>query len=454
VKEEWWLEAPKIAVKPPGPKAMKIIEMNNRYMSGLCRGISRILQVVFDEAKGALVKDADGNLYIDFTSAVTCCNTGFAHPRVVKAVQEQIAKFQHCYEYPTELRGEVARLLCEITPGDYDKAVIFSNCGAESIENALRIAEMVTGKHEIISLWESFHGKTRGTTSYTTMRGVKAGLKLLPKAYSIPYPDCNHCFLKKEYPDCGLQCLDFFDYVINFETSGDIAALILEPILGGGCAVPPKDYWPALKEKCEDYNILFIDDEVQAGFGRTGKMWAIEHYGVEPDIITGGKGLASGLPAGSTVCRKSLSDSPEMLERYTGLFTSTFGGNPVILAAAKASIEVYLEEKLPEHAGEVGEHIMKRCNEMAEDHKILGHIQGKGLLIGVEIVEDKGADKPSKKYTLDICKRAFEKGLLIFNTGWHGGFLKINPVLAITKEQADKGLDILDDAIGDLEKTL
>lgn len=447
------LEAPKIIVKPPGPKAKKIIELNNSYVSDLQKGISRVVQVVYDHAYGATVIDVDGNAYVDFTDAVTCCNAGFAHPKVVKAIQEQAAKFLHCYEYPSELRGEVAKLLCEITPGDFEKRVIFSSSGSESNETALRLAELATHKHEIISLWESFHGKTRGVASHTTIPKVRKDLRVLPQAYSIPYPDCNHCFLKLKYSSCGLRCLDLLEPVINFETTGDVAAVIVEPVLGMGCAVPPDDYWPALKEKCEKRNILFIDDEVQTGFGRTGKMWAMEYCGVKPDIITGGKGLANGLPAGSTVCRKDITDTKEMLDKYAGLFTSTHGANPIIMAAAKASIEVYLDEKLPEHAADVGKYVMKRCLEMAEDHKIIGTVQGRGLLIGIELFE-KGTNKPSKNYAIEVCRKSFENGLLIFNTGWHGASVKICPALVITQEESGRGLDILDKVFTEIEQKI
>jgi 4-aminobutyrate aminotransferase-like enzyme len=450
--KELELKSPRIVVKPPGPKAREIIERCNKSVSALAVGIGKVLQIVFSDAKGALVKDVDGNIFIDFTSAVTTNNTGHSHPKVVEAIVQQAEKFIHAYEYPYELKAEVAELLCQITPGNFEKAVIFSNCGTESVENALRIAEMYTKRREIISLWQSFHGKTRGSASITTYGSkLRKGIKKLPEIHHIPYPDCNHCPLHETYPECGIKCLEFFDHVINFETDGEIAAVIFEPILGGGCVVPPPEYWPALAKKCREVGALVIDDEVQASFGRTGKMFAIQHYeGVEPDIITCGKGLASGLPVGSTILRKDISD--ELAKDYGGLFTSTFGANAVILAAAKASIETYLEEKLPEKAAKLGEHTIKRCKEMSERHEIIGHIQGKGLLIGLELVKDKEKDIPARDYALEVCKRAFENGLLIFNTGWQGNFVKINPPLVITKEQLDSGLDILEKVISEIER--
>ena len=450
--EEWWLEAPKIVTTPPGPRARRIIERNEKFVSGLAVGIGKLLKIVYDEARGAVIKDVDGNLYIDFTSSITACNTGHCHPRVVEAIKRQAERFIHAYEYPTDLKAEVSEKLCKITPGKFEKTVIFSNCGTESIENAVRIAELYKKKHEIISLWESFHGKTRASSSLTTY-GVKVreGLTKLPGIYHIPYPDCNHCFLHREYPDCGVQCLEFLDYVINFESTGGVGAIVLEPILGGGCVVPPPDYWPRLKELCEQKDMLFIDDEVQAGMGRTGKMFAMEHYGVEPDILTTGKGLASGLPIGSTIAKKEITES--LVKDYGGLFTSTFGANAIPLAAASVTIDIMLEEKLPENAARVGEFAMKRLNEMKEEHEKIGHIQGKGLLIGLEFVEDQRSHKPAKQMALEVCRKCFEKGLLMFNTGWQGNFVKINPPLVITKEQMEKGLNIIEEAIVEIERS-
>ena len=444
-------EVPKIVVEPPGPKAKAIIEKNVKYYSSLAMGISRIMQIVYDEARGAVIKDVDGNYYIDFTAAVTCANTGHNHPKIVEAIKEQVERFITSYEYPTEVRAEAAKLLVEATPGNFEKAVIFVNSGAESNERATQIAEYYTKKHEFISFWESFHGKSRMANSLTTY-GLKMrkGLSKHPGIYHVPYPNCYRCPLRKKYPDCDMACLDFLDHVYTYETTDDVAAVILEPILGGGAIVPPKDYWNRVKEWADDHNALFIDDEVQVGFGRTGKMFAIEHWGLEPEILTGGKGLASGLPAGSVVVKKSIADE---ISEYRGLFTSTFGGNPLIMAAAAASLKVYKEEKLPERAAELGEHALKRLNEIKDKYDFISYISGKGLIICVDFVKDEKWT-PAPEIALKVVEKSFKKGLLIFTTAWRGNNVKINPPLVITKELLDKGIDILDEVFAEIKKEM
>lgn len=444
-------QAPKIVVEPPGPKAKKIIEKNVKYYSTLAMGISKIMQVVYDVARGAVIKDVDGNYYIDFTSAVTCANTGHSHPKIIEAIKQQVERFISSYEYPTDVRAEAAELLVKATPGNFEKSVVFVNSGAESNERAFQIAEYYTGKHEFFAYWECFHGKTRLANSLSGY-GLKMrkGLSRHNGVFFVPYPNCFRCPLRQSYPDCGMACLDFLDHVYNFETTGDLAAIIAEPIMGGGCIVPPKDYWNRVKEWVNEHNALFIADEVQVGFGRTGKMFAIEYWGLEPEILTGGKGLASGLPAGSVVVKRDIAD--KVAESYGGMFTSTFGGNPLIMAATAASLKVYKEEKLPENAAKVGTYAMKRLEEMKEQYDFISFIAGKGLLIGVDFVKDEKLT-PSPEIAKEVVLRSFKKGLLVFTTSWRGNVIKINPPLVMTQEQMDKGLDVLDEVFKEIKKS-
>ena len=451
--EEMFDEIPKIVVEPPGPKAKAVIEKNYKYVSRLAMGISKVMQIVYDKAYGAVVQDVDGNVYIDFTAAVTTNNPGHTHPKVSAAIIEQAKKFLQAYEYPTQVKADVAEILAQVVPiKSSEVRVVFANAGTEANENALRLAEHYTKRHEIIAFWESFHGKTRGSASVTTWnKKMRKDIKLVGNMISVPYPDCNHCFLKHKYPDCGLACFDFLDYMREYQSQDDIAAIIIEPVLGGGCAVPPKEWMKQLREWTQENNILFIDDEVQAGFGRTGKFFAIEHFDVEPDIITGGKGLAGGLPTGATIFRKEYEDA--IVDTFGGFYTSTFGGNPIVMAAARATLKAYLDEKMPEHATEVGEHIKKRLiDEFKPKYSFLGNIQGKGLLIGIEFLTEDG--KPDNKMPIKVVREAFKRGLLIFTTGHKGNFLKVCPPLVITKELADKGLDILDEAIDAARKSM
>lgn len=451
--DEMFDEIPKIVVEPPGPKAKAVIEKHNKYVSRLAIGISRVLQIVYDKAYGAVVQDVDGNVFIDFTAAVTTNNPGHTHPKISEAIIEQAKKFLQSYEYPTQVRADVGELLAQVVPiKSSEVRMVYSNAGTEANENALRLAEQYTKRHEIIAFWESYHGKTRGSISVTTWsKKLRTGLKLVGNMISVPYPDCNHCFLKHKYPDCGLACFDFLDYMREYQSQDDIAAIIIEPVLGGGCAYPPKEWMKQLREWTKENNILFIDDEVQAGFGRTGKFFAIEHFDVEPDIITGGKAFAGGLPTGVTVFRKEYEDA--LADNYRGFYTSTFGGNPIIMAAARAALKAYIDEKIPENAAEVGEHIKKRLiNEFKPKYDFLGHIQGKGLLIGIEFLTEDG--KPDRTMPIKVLKEAFKRGLLIFTTGHKGNFLKVCPPLVITKELADKGLDILDEAMDAARKAV
>ncbi|MHA1713171.1 MAG: aspartate aminotransferase family protein [Candidatus Ranarchaeia archaeon] len=447
-----WSQAPKIVSKDR-PKSKAIAEQNLKYVSLLQTGISTLTDIVVDRARGAVLKDVDGNLYIDFTSAITTNNIGYADPDYVKAIQDQVARFQHMYEFPTEARGAAAQKLIELAEaidpkGQAKYKVIFSNSGAESIEIGLRLAELVTGKNEVLHAYHSYHGKTRGTIGYSSIsKGLRKGLKHLTGRLGFMYPYCAECLLDLEPGSCGFKCLDSIDWALTEISNDNCGVLIMESINGNGCIVPPPGYYQALKEKIDDLGLLFFADEVQSGCGRTGKMFAIEHWpGVVPDIITTGKGLAAGLPAGSTIFTPEI-EKALLDQGRKGQFTLTFAACATVMAGAAVALSKYQQGDIIRNAARQGEYLDKRLAEFADTYPgLIWRYHGKGLLWGLGF-KNPDTGKPDVKVCLAIINEAFKNGMLIWNTGRRGNFVKICPPLVITREELDKGLEILDNAI-------
>jgi len=425
-------------------RAKEIIDKAGRYL--ITSMVSKLEPVVISEAKGSVIKDVAGKEYIDCFAGISVVNAGHCQPEVVNAAIEQAKKLVHAcscvYYIPQTI--ELAEKLAEITSPSLQKT-FFGNSGAEAVECAIKLARKYTKKNELIALMCSFHGRTLGTLSLTGQAGRRKydmGPYLSGVSFACP-PYCYRCMFEKEYPDCDLLCARNISDVIDYCTSKGVAAFIAEPVMGeGGIITPPPEYFKTVKEILDGNSILFIADEVQSGFGRTGKLFAIEHYNVEPDMVTLAKGIADGFPISACVARPDIGDSFE-----PGDHLSTFGGNPVSAAAALANINVMFREKLPKQAAEKGSYTMKRLNEMKEDYEIIGDIRGKGLMIGVELVKDREKKTPAKDETRKIRDRAREKGLLIGSGGVKGCVLRIQPPLDIEKEQIDKALEILETTI-------
>jgi len=340
--------------------------------------------------------------------------------------------------------ADLAEKLAEITPPRLQKT-FFGNSGAEAVECAIKLARKFTKKYELIALMCSFHGRTLGTLSVTGQarrRKYDMGPYLPGVAFAYP-PYCYRCSFGKTYPDCDVLCARSIRDVIDYCTSKGVAAFIAEPILGeGGIIPPPPEYFKIVKETLDEYGILFIADEVQTGFSRTGKLFAVEHYGVEPDIMTLAKGIADGFPISACIAREDIGNAFE-----PGDHLSTFGGNPVSSAAALANINVMLRDKLPDQVAEKGEYIMKRLDEMKEQYPIIGDVRGKGLMIGIELVKDQKKKTPAVEEVRKIRDLCREKGLLVGSGGVKGCVLRIQPPLVIEKEQIDKALNILEESI-------
>ncbi|MEM2104436.1 MAG: acetyl ornithine aminotransferase family protein [Candidatus Bathyarchaeia archaeon] len=439
---------PKIVVSPPGPKAREIVKKDETLISP---SYTRLYPLVVESGQGCIVRDVDGNEYIDFNSGLACLNVGHNHPKVVESIKRQCDRFLHYSNadfYYKEV-VELAQKLTEITPGSFEKRVFFCNSGSEAVEAAIKMARWHTRKPLFISFINAFHGRTIGSLSLTASRPTQRRYfsPLMPGVTHVPYAYCYRCPFKQTYPECHYWCIDFIDeFVLQKHTPPeDVAALIFEPVQGeGGFVVPPPEYVKRLKKLADKYSILLIDDEVQTGMGRTGKWFAIEHWGVEPDIICNAKALASGLPLGATVAKTKLMDWT------AGSHASTFGGNPLSCVAATAVIEVIKEEKLLDNAAKQGTYIMKRLEELKEESEIVGDVRGKGLMIGVEFVLDKESKKPAIDWTREIIIRSWKRGVAVITSGI--STMRITPPLNISRELVDSALHIIENIVKEVER--
>ncbi len=384
---------PKIVVTPPGPKARELVKKDETLISP---SYGRFYPLVVESGKGCIVKDVDGNEFIDFNSGLVCLNVGHNHPKVVGAIKNQSERFLHYSNTDFYYREvvDLAERLAHITPGSPEKKVFFGNSGAEAIEAAVKLAKWHSRRQLFIAFISAFHGRTIGALSFTASKPTqrRSFFPLMPGVTHVPYGYCYRCPYKLTFPECHYWCVDFIDeYVLQkYVPPEDTAGIVVEPIQGeGGYVVPPPEYFQRLKKIADKYGLLFIDDEVQSGMGRTGKWFAIEHWGVEPDILTTSKALASGLPLGACIAKSKIMDW------VPGAHASTFGGNPLSCVAANAVIDVIKEEKLLENATKQGAYIMKRLSELKDKSEIVGDVRGKGLMIGMEIVESKESKKPA-----------------------------------------------------------
>ncbi len=438
-------------IEPPGPRAREILGKDSEI---LMQSFVRWYPLVVKTGKGVVVEDVDGNKYLDFNSGLAVMNVGHNHPRVVESIKRQAEKLLHysLTDFYYEEAVRVGEKIKGIMPFTGDSRLFYANSGAETVEGAVKIARghFRGSRQYIIGFLGAFHGRTMGAVSITASKPVqrKWFSPLVPGVIHVPYPYSYRCPFKAETPEeCGEAVIGYIeDWILSkLVDPSEVAAFILEPIQGeGGYIVPPDNFLPKLRTLSRRHGILLIVDEVQSGIGRTGRWYAVEHWGVEPDILTSAKGIASGLPLGVIGGRKEVMDLP------AGSHASTFGGNPVSLAAAEAVIDVIREEKLLDNATRVGEHIMKRLNEMSDYIELIGEVRGKGLMIGVELVRDKYTKEPARKEMAWIINNAFKRGLLIISAGV--STLRIAPPLIITEEEADAGLDIIESLLKEAVK--
>ena len=439
---------PKIKVTPPGPKAKKIVERDSAVISP---SFGRAYPLVIERGEGNIVVDVDGNEFIDMNAGLAVCSVGHSHPKVVKAIKDQVDKFIH-YSYTDFFYDgyvDLGEKLHDLVPGDHKKKFFYGNSGAESIEAAMKVARWHTGRQGYIAYIGSFHGRTLGAVSLTASKPYQRArfAPLIPGVEHIFYPYCYRCPFNLECPSCGYACVDYIDeYMFHrYVPPEEVAMLIAEPIQGeGGNVVPPDGYFPKLKKLLDKYGILFASDEVQAGIGRTGKWFGIEHFGVVPDIVCMAKGVAAGMPLGVMASRANIQDWKP------GSHASTFGGNPVSCAAALAVLDIIKTENLLENAQKQGKLIKDRLNEMKEEHPMIGDVRGKGLMVGVELVKDKTTKEYAQKETGEVMMECFRNGLAIVNCGIN--VIRWMPPLTITSDLVEPALEIFEKSLTKIEK--
>jgi 4-aminobutyrate aminotransferase len=439
-------EYPKIVVTPPGPKARA---WNARDRKVVSQNLTPDYELVVDRASGMVVEDLDGNRYLDFAAGISTVSTGHCHPEVVRAVQQQAERLLHvCYtdfHYPAYI--ELCETLAQLAPMSGRKRVFLSNSGAEAVETSIKLARVRTGRQKIVAFYGAFHGRTLGTLTLTASKPVqRLGYgPLLPEVYHTHFSYCYRCPVNRKPDSCAVECLDLLGDTMFHHTvpPQEVAAVLVEPVQGEGGFIPPHpEFLPRLQALCREHGILLIADEVQSGIGRTGRMFACEHWGVAPDILTLAKGLGSGLPIGMVVARD------EVMKWNDGGHGSTFGGNPLSCQAALATLRL-LRGGLIENAGRVGTALLAKLRGLAERHPLVGDVRGIGLMIGLEIVKDRATREPARAEREHIVRRAFERGLLTLPCG--KSTIRLSPPLICSDSDADKAVAILDEVLAEVE---
>ncbi|RKY64089.1 MAG: hypothetical protein DRP99_02800 [Candidatus Latescibacterota bacterium] len=435
-----------IRTELPGPRARQYLEAARRYEP---RSMSEQVPVVWRRAWRCYVEDVDGNVFLDFSSGVLVANVGHSHPELVEEIRDQADKVINCYDFVNEYRPLLARKLVEITPPNLDKAFILST-GSETTEAAVKLARKYTGRKEVISFYGAFHGRTYGAMS---LGGKRSGAAtrgfgpFVPGFVQAPFPYCYRCPFGMEHPSCDLQCFKFFNYLVECATEGDVAAVITETYQGGaGSIIPPVDWMRKLEAWCRDNDVLLILDEVQASFGRTGKLFGFEHFGITPNLLCLGKGISSTLPVSALVGESRIMDvlSP-------GTLSSTHGGNAMGARVALKNIEIILRENLAENAARVGDYMLGRFLEMKERFEPLGDVRFLGLAGALEMVKDKVSKEPAPELAKEVVDRAYRRGLLmIAPIGHYGNVLRIAPPLVISEEEAEAGCDIIQEVLREI----
>ena len=436
------MKLPQIKTALPGPRAKELIKLDKSFVSP---SYTRVYPLVADKGDGLWVHDVDGNIFLDFTAGIATNATGHCHPQVVRAIQQQAKRLLHMsgtdFYYTPQIL--LAEKLAALAPGRRTKRAYFGNSGAEAVEAAFKLARWHTKRELNIAFFGAFHGRTMGALSLTASKTVqkKNYNPFVPGITHIPYAYCYRCAYNLTYPKCGLYCVHWVEDTL-FRTTvppEEVAAIFVEPIQGeGGYIVPPPGFHKELYKIAKKYGILYVADEVQSGMGRTGKMFGMEHFKVNPDIIAVAKGIASGMPLGAMIA------PAKIMNWEAGSHASTFGGNPISCQAAMATIKL-LENNLMKNAEKQGNRLMKGLIELQKTYECMGDVRGKGLMVAVELVKDRETKEPATKLRPRIIRRAFEMGLLVLGCGENS--IRFCPSLTAKAGEVDTCLTIFEEAM-------
>ena len=430
-------------VQLPGPRSKAAFDAEALYLAPGTQSVALFSQLCIDRGEGALLYDLDGNRYIDLLAGVSVASLGYAHPKYVAAMQKQIARV-HVGSFTSEHRAALVKILAEAAPGDLNRTQLYSS-GAEAVEAAVRLAKSYTGKYELVGFWGGFHGKTGGVLPLLGS-SFKHGLgPLMNGAYSSPYASCARCAFGQTFPACEWQCVEFLKRKIQIETTNRVAAIIVEPIQGtAGNIVPPPGYLKMLRRLADEIGALLICDEMITGFGRTGKMFAIEHEDIVPDVITIGKGFGGGFPMSGLIAREEIAFAKPFANPSGS--SSSYGGNPLASCAARTAVEIILEDGLVEHSRRLGEKMLAELKRWESEIPIVSDVRGRGLLLGMDLVVPGTRTLLDKQVTRWIFDTLLRRGVLamIYNPE-----VRINPPLVIEEDQAMTALAVMKDVLSE-----
>jgi len=445
-------EAPVIKIQPPGPRSKEHLDFQSAH-EGSAVSYPRGMPMALSRAQGATVEDMDGNVYIDFFGGAGVMNVGHSNPLVLENVSEQLSRLTHSLDIPSEPRKALIETLLSFLPDPLQRIFFGGPTGSDAVEAAMKLAKYNTRRQTMISFEGAYHGMSSGALSLSSGLSFKEDfLPLIPEVHFVPYAYCYRCAFGKESDTCDMDCAKYVEHVLEDPHSGvgKPAALIVEAIQGeGGSIVPPESFLTEIREICDKYQIIMIVDEIQAGLCRTGKMFAFEHSGIEPDIVTLSKGLGGlGFPISCIVYKEELDKWPP------GKHIGTFRGNVIAYAAGAAALRFMSENNLADHSSNLGEKMLSWLKDIEKDSRIVGEARGRGLMLGIELVKDKASKEPSPDLAQKVRTICHQRGLLVEIGGHYSNVVRFLPPLVLTEELAKKGIEIFADSIREVEKTL